>query len=295
MPTIDFSARSPEKRRAAAVIEFSTRSPSAGRSRYSGLRNMTADNVETSDTDSSECYSDRDSQSDKVGDNPLCVSETNAIVPKPITPAHAVQQNPYVERKDQEHHFGAYQEHHFGAHQEHHFGAHPLKRERESERKSEFFSHRAHRDSHSDDDGGNAQLLQVPAARQSANAQLDAEAREVGKQETLGSKRRSAHASVTEAREVQRAHQSREGPRQDVGRQDVGAGGTAASSPREAERQRLTMAHYLSHQLALSDNGRTLSDNGRTLDLTLGDAALATLPVRAEPSSPPTSVRYRVI
>jgi hypothetical protein len=111
----------------------------------------------------------------------------------------------------------------------------------------------------------------------------------------LGSKRRSAHASVTEAREVQRAHQSREGPRQDVGRQDVGAGGTAASSPREAERQRLTMAHYLSHQLALSDNGRTLSDNGRTLDLTLGDAALATLQVRAEPSSPPTSVRYRVI
>jgi len=80
MPTIDFSARSPEKRRAAAVTEeeeeeeeededlfvfndtiegpravteFSTRSPSAGRSRHSsnsGPRNMTSDNVETSDT-----------------------------------------------------------------------------------------------------------------------------------------------------------------------------------------------------------------------------------------------------
>jgi hypothetical protein len=47
-----------------------------------------------------EGYSDRDSQSDQVGDNPLSVSETNAIVPNPITPAYVLQQNPYVERKD---------------------------------------------------------------------------------------------------------------------------------------------------------------------------------------------------
>ena len=202
MPTIDFSARSPEKRRASAVTEFSTRSQSAGRStRHSALRNMTADNVETSDTDSSECYSDKDSQSDKVGDNPLSVGETNTSVPRPITPADAVQQthySNYVERK--------------------------------SERKSEFFPGRVHRDSPSDEVGNVAQPLQAPA------------------------------------------------------------------SPREAERQQMTMAHYMSHHLALSDNVRTRSENGRThgrtLGLTVGDAALATLPARAEPSSPPTYVRF---
>jgi hypothetical protein len=215
MLTIDFSARSPEKRRASAVTEFSTRSPSAGRStRHSALRNMTADNVETSDTDSSECYSDEDSQSDKhkVSDNPLSVGETNTSVPKPITPAYAVHQTHYFERKDQD--------------RKHHLGAHPLKWERKSERKSEFFSDRVNRDSPSDEVGNNAQPLQAPA------------------------------------------------------------------SPREAERRQMTMAHYMSHQLAHSDdNSRTRSaapQNG----LTLRDAALAALPVRAEPSSPPTYVRY---
>ena len=108
MPTIDFSARSPEKRRAAAVAEeeeeeeeededlfvfndtiegpravteFSTRSPSAGRSRHSsnsGPRNMTSDNVETSDTDSS--GSDADTwQSDKwQSDRQTSASRTSA-------------------------------------------------------------------------------------------------------------------------------------------------------------------------------------------------------------------------